>query len=232
MKKLQHKSFALYLLSFTVLTSLLFYSGCGIAGTIGTPRSHEKKIPAEYNLAGHRDRKILVLVNQPAWLNANVNLRFYLTEAINNSLVRNVKIPPGNLVTYNELSKFRSNQPNFSLLPPTKVGAALNTNMVLLVMIEDYQLYEIAETGYYKGSLNVQSILLETATGEKLWPESAGSKSVRVGFEVENRGWEFAVKRLATACSYCIVRYLYNCPGDKFKIFDDKSDSSWESWKR
>jgi len=232
MKKLQHKNFTFYLLSFTVLTSLLFYSGCGIVGLVGTPSRYEKVIPAEYTLASHKKQKMLVLVNQPAWLNAKVNLRYYLTEAINKDLIRKVKIPSGNLITYNTLSEFRSRQPNFSLIPPAKVGSALNANLVLLVMIEDYQLHEIAESGYYKGSLNARSLLLDTAAGKRLWPESEGGKSIRVGFEIENRGWEFAVKRLTAACAYCTVRYLYDCPKNKFKIFDDRSDISWESWEK
>jgi hypothetical protein len=230
MKKPQHERFTFCLFAFTFLATLLFHSGCGIVGVAGTPGSHEKKIPAEYDLTKHRDRKILVLVNQPIWLNAKVNLRYYLTDAINKNLARKVKIPSGNLVAYNELSEFRSNQPNFSLFPPPKAGRALDADVVLLVIIDDYQLHKIAETDYYKGSLNTQTILLDTATGEKLWPKSVKSKSIKVGFEVEERGRELAVKRLVRACAYCTVRYLYNCPKDKFKIFDDKSDVGWESW--
>jgi len=232
MKKPQQERFTLCLFTLTALTAVLFHSGCGLIGTIGTPGSHEKKIPAEYDLTKHRDWKMLVLVSQPIWLNAKVNLSYYLTEAINENLIRKAKIPSGNLVAYNELSEFRSNQPNSSLLPPPEVGRALDADVVLLVIIDDYQLHKIAETDYYKGSLNTQTILLETATGEKLWPKSVKSKSIKVGFEVEERGRESAVKRLVKACAYCTVRYFYNCPKDKFKIFDDKSDVGWESWER
>jgi len=227
MKKLQRRCFVFYLLSFTVLTSLFFYSGCKIIGIVGTPTSYEKKIPAEYDLAAHRKQKVLVLVNQPAWLDARVNLRYYITEAINKNLVRRVKISSRNLVTYNKLFEFRSNQRNFSLLSPAKVGTALEADVVLLVIIEDYQLHEIAETGYYKGLLNTRTILLDAATAEKLWPKSAESKSIKVGFELGEHGREVALKRLVRACAYCTVRYLYDCPKNKFKIFDDKSDIGW-----
>ncbi len=227
MKKPQYKRFAFCLFTFAFLTVVFFHSGCRIVGIVGTPRSHEKKITAEYDLSAHRKQRVLVLVNQPAWLDAGVDLRYYITEAINTNLVRKVKIPSCNLVTYNKLFEFRSNQRNFSLLSPAKVGTALEADVVLLVMIEDYQLHEMAETGYYKGLLNTRTILLDAATAEKLWPKSAESKSIKVGFEVGERGRESALKRLVRACAYCTVRYLYDCPRNKFKIFDDKSDIGW-----
>lgn len=223
------------LFTFTFLTAALFYSGCSFTRTIGalsSPTSHEKKIPAEYDLTRHRKQKILVLVNQPAYLNAQVNLRFYLTEAMSKNLIKKVKIRPWYLVGYNELSEFRSGQPNFSLLSPAEVGTALDADIVLLVTLEDYRLHEIVETDYYKGFLSTRTILFDTATGEKLWPKSAKSKSIKVGFEVESYGREVAVKRLMDACAHCTVRHFYNCPKDKFKIFDDRSGPIWESWKK
>ena len=228
--KSQHKHFAGCV--FAILTSIFCHGGCGTVAVLGTPTSHEKKVPAEYNLAGHRRSRILVLVEQPLWVGVEVNLRFYLTEAINKNLAAKVKIPSRNLVTYRELSEFRANQPNFSLLPPAEVGTALGANMVLLVVVEDCQLHEISETRYYKGALSARTILLDAATGETLWPKSEKSKSIRVGFEVGGRSRASAVKRLVKACAYCIVRYLYDCPKDKFKIFDDNSDINWDSWEQ
>lgn len=223
------------LFSLTLLTAVFFYSGCSFARTVGalsTPSSHEKRIPAEYDLTKHRKQKILVLVNQPRWLNAQVNLRFYLTEAMSKNLIKKVKIRPRFLVGYNELSEFRSNQPNFSLLSPVEVGKALDADMVLLVMLEDYQLNEMPEADYYQGFLNARTILFDTATGEKLWPKSARSKSIKAGFEVESYGQEVAVKRLMNACAHCTVRHFYNCPKDKFKIFDDRSGVGWQDWDK
>jgi hypothetical protein len=142
-----------------------------------------------------------------------------------------LEIPPEYLVSYSELSEFRSNQPNFSLLTPMQVGEALDANMVLLVSIEDYQLREMGGTGYYKGFLSARAVLLDTATGKKLWPESVESKGAEVGFEFEQHGQEVAITRLVTACAYCITRYFYNCPKDKFKIAEDKSGIGWENWR-
>ena len=176
-----------------------------------------------------KGRKILVLVEQPGWLSTEVNLRYYLTEAIRESLIAKVKVPPEYIISYDELSAFRSNKGDFSSLSPVAVGKALGADIVLLVMIEDYQLDEVAETtDYYNGFLGAQAVLFETATAEKLWPESTEGKSIRVGFEAEH-GREAAVDRLVNACAHCITRYFYDCPKYKFKIFDEGVKAEWDT---
>jgi hypothetical protein len=223
-----------------VLAAIFSSNGCGIVGVVGTPSAYEKKIPAEYDLtspavggyakadlAEQKGKKILVLVEQPGWLSTEVNLRYYLTEAIRESFIANVKIPPEYIISYKELSEFRSNKSDFSSLSPVAVGEALGVDIVLLVMIEDYQLNEMPETDYYNGFLGAQAILFETATGVKLWPESAMGKSIRVSFEAE-RNRDAAVDRLVNACAHCITRFFYNCPKYKFKIFDEGIKAGWE----
>jgi hypothetical protein len=232
MKKPQHKRFTFYLFSFTFLTAVFLQSGCGVVGILGTPGRGERKITAEYDLTKRKDQKILVLVNQPVWGNAQVNLRVRITKAISKNLVEKVKIKPKYVVDYNELSEFRSNRSDFSLLSPTEVGKALDADLVLLVVVEDYQLGELPEAGYYRAIMSVRAVLLDVATGEKLWPKTEKSKNIQVGFEVEQRGKEIAAKRLIAACAHCIVRHLYNCPKNKFKIFDDRSNIGWKSWEK
>ena len=61
-----------------MLASIFFNSGCGLVGIVTLPTRHEKKITAEYDLGQQRKQKLLVLVNQPVWLNAEVNLRSHL----------------------------------------------------------------------------------------------------------------------------------------------------------
>jgi hypothetical protein len=88
---------------FLGLAMVFPHSGCNLAGVVpvlGTPTRYEKKIPPEYDLAQHEDQKILVLVNQPGWLGAQANLRYYLTEAINEHLTARVKVKSAYLVGY------------------------------------------------------------------------------------------------------------------------------------
>ena len=213
-----------------VLFSVFFCSGCESIGVLATPTRHERKIPAEYNLIKQRSKKILVLVNQPAYLNAQENLRYYITNAVRENLVTKTRIDREKIVSYERLSEFRSSESDFSLLSPASIGRALEADMVLLIVVENYELYEMAESGYHRGALATRSVLLETLTGKKLWPQAESSRSVRVGFEFEGGGQKIAVTRLAVAAGHCIVRYFYDCPKKKFRIADDKTHISWDDW--
>lgn len=215
------------------LAIAFFHAGCKYAPLVaimGTPSYHERIVPAEYKLAERKDEKMLVLVDQASGLDTQVNLRYYLTRAINTELNIKLEMPGGSLVSYSELAEFRSNQSDFSQLSAGEIGGAFDANMVLLVTVEEYKLDEMAETGYYKGFLGVRAALLETATEERLWPKSERSKKIEVGFDVERRGQETAVARLASACAFCLVRSLYDCPKNKYRISEDRSTVGWEKW--
>ncbi len=232
MKKPQYRCFALCLFVFFSFATALFCNSCAILGVMGTPTGQERVVTAEYDLARHKDQKILILVEQPGWLSAGTNLRFYLTDAITRELTRKLKLTPECFVAYDELSQFRSDRSDFSLLSPVEVGKALNADVALLVSVEDCQLNEMAEANYYSGLLAAQAALFETASGRRLWPESGESKSIKVGFDIESLGPDVAVRRLAAGCAYCTVRYFYNCPKNKFKIADDRSSVGWEDWEK
>ena len=234
MEKPLHKNLAFCLFTFTFLPAMLFQAGCkygGLAGIFGTEGHHEKKIPAEYDLAENTEKKILVLVEQPGWLDAQVNLRYYLTKIVRQDLMVKVKIPPENLIAYSTLSEFRASEPDFSMLSPFDIGEALDADMVLLIAVEDYQLREMAEMGYYTGILNTRAVLFDTESAKKLWPRAEQSKSVKVGYEVEVGGLEVAVSRLVAASAYCTTRYFYDCPKAKFRIAEDRAGIGWEGWK-
>jgi len=212
-----------------ILMTLLFCGGCAFIGAMASPGAYENKIPAEYDLAVHAKQKILIFVGQPAWIDAQVNLRYYLTDAISNNLIKNTRLPANNLVDYGELSDYRTNHPDFSFLSPVEAGKALNADIVLAVTIEDYQLTELGESGYYKAHLYGRAALFDTADGTKLWP-SEDNKTIKVGFEAEGYNKEMAVGRLVYACAHCITRYFYPCYKDNFKIADDINKVDWESW--
>ena len=209
---------------------LAFCGGWESIGVLATPTRHEREFQAEYDLVKQREKKILVLVNQPAHLNAQENLRYYLTNAVRENLVTKTKIAREDIVSYERLSEFRSSEPDFSLLSPTAIARALGADMVLLIVVESYELSEMAESGYHKGALATHSLLLDAPAEKKLWPLSETSKSVRVGFEFEGGGREVAVTRLAAAAGHCIVRYFYDCQKKKFRIADDRTHITWEDW--
>ena len=198
---------------------------------MGTESYDESKVPAEFDLTGRRDRTVLALVEQPGYINTNVNMRFYLTRAINSSLYMNVGIADANLPGYDRIAEFRAANPGWSTLSPVEIGSRLGADMVLHVHIEDLQLGESGEAAYLAGKLNTRAALLDVTTGERLWPDSPAGKQVKVGFEIEERGWDVAVSRLAVASAHCTTRYLYDCKKKRFRIPDDRSIVDWENWE-
>jgi hypothetical protein len=221
----------LVLLACAGLLVLCFQAGCqfvGMAAVLGSPTESEIKSYAEYNLAQHKGQKVLVLVDQSAHLNAHPNFRYLITDTINRMLQKRDKIKPSLLIDYDKLAEFHSSTSDFSLLSPEQVGSALGADLVLLVIISDYQIHEVAEAGYYSGSLDAQASLFKVATGEKLWPTLEQVKIVQVGFEAERKGPDAAAVRLAVAAGHCITRYLYDCPKNQFKISDERTATGWE----
>jgi len=78
----------------------VFVSGCGMVSVMGTPTPHEIKVPPEYDLTAAKDKKVMVVVEQPLWLNTADNLRSYVTEAVNQNLANKAKLLPENLYAY------------------------------------------------------------------------------------------------------------------------------------
>lgn len=214
----------------TALSLMITQSSCGLISVIGSPTRHEIKITAEFNLAKQNDKKILVLVEEDALLNANINLRYYLTESINKNLTEKAGILPEYLIGYSKLSEFRSGNPDFSKLSPTEAGTFLEADFVLLIIIKNYKISELPEADYFTGLLNAQAVLFDAVTKEKIWPEEM-SKSIKAGFDIEKSGRDIAENRLITATAHCIIRYLYDCPKSAFKIADDKGRVGWNDWK-
>jgi hypothetical protein len=213
------------------VATLLAHAGCNIIGVIGTPTSAESKSEAEFNLAAEKNRKILVLVDQPTYLECHPNLRYFITDNVKKLFQQQAKIPDGNFISYDALAEFRSNTPDFSLMAPDKVGSALGADYVLLIAVSKCRLSQIGDTGYIGGNLVAQAQLFRVAGGEKVWPALEPTKIIRVGFESDRRGSDAAAVRLAFAAAHCVTRYLYNCPKNQFKFSDEITDVGWEQLK-
>jgi hypothetical protein len=218
------------LLVCAALPGLFLLPGCapGIVAVFGTPTSSEMKVPAEYALAAQKDKKILVLVDQPYYLSAHPNLRYLVTNYVIELLQKRVKISPDLLIDYDKLAELRSSASDFSLLNPEQVGARLGADFVLSVSIINCQIRDIDQAGFYSGSLDAQAQLIQVSTGQRVWPAMEQTKTIQVGFESERHGPDAAAMRLAADAAHCITRHLYNCPKNQFKIADAKSDVGWE----
>ena len=197
-------------------------------GALATPTSYEIKIPSEYDLDKNKSQKMLVLVEQPAWTASEANIRLYLTQAIEGHLTDKIDIKPEMFVLYRKLADMRNNSADFATLSPVEIGKALDANMVLYVIIDDFGLYALSDAGYYRGQLDIRSGLYNVASGQRLWPESGGLRAVSVGVEMQKEH-EKTAQRLANSMAKCIVRYFYDCPKPEFKIADERKNETLES---
>jgi hypothetical protein len=218
--------------------AVILFEGCALIGVLGTPTPSEKMIPAEFKFVVDKsregrltpDKKLLVLVNQPSWLNAPPLLRQTLTEQIQIRLIANAVLKPSNMVPYESLSEFRSKEAAFSSMTTAQIGKALNADLVLVADLTAYRLVDVEDSGYCEGSLSGCTFLIDDANSDKLWPVDADNKKINVAFDVESHGREAAFDRLAAAFAHCTARFFYDCPANKFKIAEDKSDLVWSQW--
>ncbi|MFH1615268.1 MAG: hypothetical protein ABIG61_09320 [Planctomycetota bacterium] len=213
----RHRKFML-----VIVTWLISAAGCGVIGVLTTPTSSEKFFKAEYDIAEHANGKILVVVEQENWGMAEANFGLYLTEYFNEALRQYAKVKERYLVGYSDLLRFQASCAGFSQLSPARKGALYGADKVLLVVVEGQQLSEQADSGYYEGYLNTRSFVFDVNSGLIVWPGSAEGKRISVGIESERGADDTAVRRLARSTAYCVVRYLYNCPKDKFRNSDER----------
>lgn len=214
----------------TALTAFFACSGCAIPGLIASPTASENKIPAEFDISARAEDTILILVSQSPWGDIPSDMRPLLTEDIAKLLMKRAKFRSDRLVSYRKLARFRSQRTDFYLLSPVDVAAALGAKIVLLVDVQDYELYELPISGYHKGSVSIRSLLLDVPTGLKLWPDSEDAREVKVAFEAEGGGIQALAEKLAKTAAYCIVRYFYNCPSNDFKIWGEQPRLEWQQW--
>lgn len=216
---------------------IVLLNGCntsiGLIGILGSDRRSEKSVPAELDLEGdYKGRTILVLVEQHSLLGSRENLRLLVTDAVNETLQRKLKILSELIIKYRQLSDFRSRRDDFSLLSPAQVGWETGADMVLFISLQSYQLESIEELSYYKGLLRAEASLWEVSTEQKLWPDSEKSRGIIVGFEAQKGPRDTAVKKLCLALAHCVTRYFYDCPVEKFRIAEDISVEGLKDWER
>jgi hypothetical protein len=208
---------------------LLCCGGCRAVAALSTPTQWEIKIPAEYNLGDNKPQKMLVLVEQPSLTAVEVNIRVYLTQAIESFVVEKVGIKADAFVPYQKLADMRSGSAEFASLSPVEAGKALGATMVLYVVIDNFGLYGLSDAGYYKGQLDTRSGLYDVASGQMLWPQAGELKAASVGFEM-HKEQEKAARRLAASMAKCIVRNFYDCPKPEFKVADERKKDTTEGW--
>ena len=195
--------------------AIMSCGGCAIGGAVLAPTSHEKKRPAEYKLQGTKE-KVMVIVEESRSSSAGFNFQAELDETISAYLVKKVRVKNDNIIRYRDIQGSQD-VVDLSSLSPGEMGAKAGADFVLYVRIEKYELLEMDRRGFYSGTLYTQSVLIDVASGEVVWPQDAKPRLVRIRVDLETSGRDKTTELLASATAHCITRHLYDCPNDKFR---------------
>lgn len=213
-----------------IISVLIFAGGCQVAGIMTSPTRHERKIPAEFDLASHLDEKILVVVDSADWSNVPVDLKQKLTKALNVSLAERLELDKENIIDYKNEKDFLAGEDKTSPKLAFNIGKKAGADFVLFIGLYDFDISTITETDYYKAEISGKAALFDINETMKVWPKEEKGKFIRVGFDVEQGGYSGVTRRLAGSFAHCTVRYLYDCPVANFKHFDDRTLNQLQQW--
>ncbi len=222
-----------YLILIILLIAFIFSAGCPL-DILAIPlhkRKSEENVPAEYDLTKLRktDEKILVLVEQPGWLNIKFNARRELAKSINKELQLKLEVDEEQVYDYEKVSGLIENHQR-PYLNPGKVGKDAGAEYVLFVTIDSCRLDRTADISNINAGMSYRAKLIEVSKNEKVWPISAKYKTVKIAFEFESGGLQVAISRLTASAAKGVVRYFYDCPYYKFKFSDEKTVDEWDNW--
>lgn len=219
------------LLAFITISLLAFGPGCGLVSVFSSPTRYEREIPAEYDLASEKG-KILAVVGQAGWVNIPVDLKTKLTAALNKSLAERLGLKQKQIIDNEKTRDFLEPEDKAGGFSPYSIGKKSGAAFVLYVELDDFNMTRVTETNYLKADVSGKVALYDIEAEKKVWPETEPAKLIRVGFDIEQGGYQAVTTRLAGSFAHCTTRYLYDCPVAKFKHFDDASINDWDPWSQ
>jgi hypothetical protein len=205
--------------------------GCLFIPVLGSPSAYDIKVPAEIDLKGRSEKKIVIFAEPTRSVSAP-GLDTELAAAIKAEIIKKASIPSGFLFVSGEASPGRANMNlDFRLLSPSQIAREQNAGTILYVRIEEFQMTLLHRQGYYTGYLMTRSMIFDD-TGNQLWPKESSGRLLRTRVEIEIEGSGAARKNLIDATTHCVCRYLYDCPQPDFKTkyeeIDYTKDEYWE----
>jgi hypothetical protein len=217
---------------FLVLATIAgLVSGCQMLAVLASPSASDIKVPAEIDLKGRAEKKIVIFVEPTRSVSAP-GLDSELAAAIKAELIKKAPIQSGYLFVSGEASPGRANMNlDFRLLSPSQIAREQNAGTILYIRIEDFQMTMLHRQGYYTGHLVTRSMIFDDA-GTQLWPKEESGRLVRTRDEVETGGSVVTRTNLIDATTHCVCRYLYDCPNPDFKTkyeeIDYTKDELWD----
>jgi hypothetical protein len=172
-----------------------------------------------------------VFVDEVRGGRASLDFRMDLSEEIVFRLEKKVRISKENLIGYDEIASLRQLRGDFETLVPQHVGQALGVGVVLYLQIVDYKLYGDDIDRYYNGSLVSRCVVVDSATGEILWPEDRQVRFIHAKVELDVKR-EAVNERLVGATGHMAVRNFYDVPWPEYEASDEPAEykTDWASY--
>ncbi len=201
--------------------------GCQLISIVASPNGVHKVEPAKVDMSAFKKSKYAVVVEYPGRGSATANLYYKITKAVSSQLKDHLKVK--DIVKYKDVAKLRNSVPNYGLLSAYQIGKLLKADIVIVVTIADYSLYELPTAGYYSGSLVVSWAVFDVKDQVKLWPAEGKGKDIELNVEAA-KGEDKISDRLSAAAGHCVVRDLYDCQSIHYKVLEEKVDHSIGQW--
>lgn len=208
---------------------MLLCGGCGLVSVLGTPSGSEETVPAQYDISQKYNEKVLVLVNQPGWVNSPVNMRKEITNKINAYFKVFFKdMPETSLIDYDTVRQTINADFTLDNLNPVEVAKKFDAGLVLYVDIVNFNFMRLTSENF-SAEMQTVSTLYDARTGEILWPKERGGSMVSLVVELE-KGVEATIARISTANAHCILRNFYDCRRVKFRVPQETRRYEMEEW--
>jgi hypothetical protein len=207
-----------------VLCLALSCGGCAffkLMAAVASPSYYELKIDAEFDLKDRAEGKILIVVGAAGGSMAGPVEKQQLSSMLHALVVGRLKLDEEDVMSHRAIADLLYVKGSVSRLAPKELGRELGAETVLYVFITKYGLYEVPEQGYHYGSMAIRGVLIDSESGDVLWPAKKTGRYVEAMVEVETRGRDVAASRLGTTVSHGIVRNLYDCPKYKYTTRDE-----------
>ncbi|MFI4912484.1 MAG: hypothetical protein ACIAQZ_12530 [Sedimentisphaeraceae bacterium JB056] len=218
------------ILAILLLPVLLLTGGCGIVSVLGTPSASEEVVEAKFDISQRYGEKILVLVNQPSWVNSPVNLRKEITNKVNSYMrVYFEDLPEDSIIEYDTVKEKRSSDMDFDNRDVVELAEMFDAGVVLYIELLEFDILRLTSQGYYSAEMKTFSVLYDGKDGSVLWPETKAESVISLGIECE-KGVEQTMVRLSTAAAHCTLRNFYDCLRHKYKVIEEKRQYEMDEW--
>ena len=204
----------------TVLMLLPFWGGCTILGFLLSPSASEQQVPAQFPLGQYKEKTLYLVVRGTQASGVDVDVPALLAKAVAKELRQKVKIGEDRIVNESDVNPHASFE-YFSWSQVEENARQAGTDFLLYIEIIGYELTPLYNRDYYMGKLITRSVLMDTKTGEVLWPADKTGRIVRTGVEFDKNGRDDILWQLVTTSSHCIAREFYNCPVKTYDISNE-----------